>query len=301
MNAGTNEARPNEGGARVSAVVDSHQHFWTLASPWFDWPTPDLEAIHRDFGPADLSPLLAAGGVSNTVIVQAAPHRDETRDLLRMAERAPFVAGVVGWIDLERASHRSDLEQFAGHPKFRGIRPMIQSIPDPAWMLRPGLAQSLAAVERLGLTFDALVKPPHLDALTAFVDRYPNLPVVVDHGAKPEIAKGRDGFEAWAPKMAALAERPQVFCKLSGLLTEAGSRTGWDDLRPFVDHLLAAFGPQRLMWGSDWPVVELAAPYGTWLAYVRRYVARLSPDEQDAILGAVACRFYRLEPTGRSA
>jgi L-fuconolactonase len=101
--------------------------------------------------------------------------------------------------------------------------------------------------------------------------------------------------------MAALAERPQVFCKLSGLLTEAGSRTGWDDLRPFVDHLVAAFGPQRLMWGSDWPVVELAAPYGRWLAHVRRYVARLSPDEQDAILGAVACRFYRLEPTGRSA
>ena len=282
----------------MSAVVDSHQHFWTLDAPWFDWPPPDLAAIHRDFGPADLSPLIEAEGVTNTVLVQAAPNRAETRHLLEIAERTPFVAGVVGWIDLERPSDLADLDRFARNPKFRGIRPMIQSIPDPEWMLRPGLAQSLATVERLGFTFDALVKPPHLAALAAFVDRYPNLPLVVDHGAKPEIAKGKEGFDAWAPAIGAIARRPHVFCKLSGLLTEAGSRTGWENLRPFVEHLLAIFGPGRLMWGSDWPVVELAAPYGTWLGYVRSYISGLSPDEQAAILGGTACRFYRLEPTG---
>jgi len=172
---------------------------------------------------------------------------------------------------------------------------MIQSIPDVNWMLRPGLQPSLTAVERLGLTFDALVKPPHLEALVAFVDRYPNLPVVVDHGAKPEIAKGRDGFDAWADRIAAVAERPQVFCKLSGLLTEAGERTGVDDLRPFVDHLIDVFGPQRLMWGSDWPVVELAAPYSDWLAQARVFVARLSETEQKLILGDVARMFYGLQ------
>jgi L-fuconolactonase len=281
----------------VSAVVDSHQHFWALDTPWFNWPTPDLAAIYKDFGPADLSPLITSAGVSKTVIVQAAPNLPETRALLDIASRTPFVAAVVGWIDLENAADIADLERFAKHPKFRGIRPMIQSIPDPEWMLRPTLAPSLGAVEQLGLTFDALVKPVHLPALTAFVDRYPNLPVVVDHGAKPEIFRGTEGFDAWAPGIAALAQRPQVFCKLSGLLPEAGSRIRWEDLLPFVEHLMTAFGPRRLMWGSDWPVVELAAPYGTWFDYVKRYVSHLSPDEQDLVLGGTACDFYRLETT----
>lgn len=279
----------------VSLVVDSHQHFWMLDAPWFDWPTPDLAPIYRDFGPEDLSPLLQASGVSQTVLVQVAPNTAETRHLLDLAGRTSFAAAVVGWVDLERKSDLVDLELFAAHPKFRGIRPMIQSIPDPEWMLRSSLAPSLAAVERLGLTFDALVKPPHLAALAAFVDRYPNLSVVVDHGAKPAIVKSREGFSAWAPGITALARRPHVFCKLSGLLTEAGTRTGWDDLLPFVDHLIAAFGPHRLMWGSDWPVVELAAPYKTWSDYVGRYISRLSGDEQDRILGGTAREFYRLE------
>lgn len=280
----------------MSVVVDSHQHFWNRAAPWFDWPTPDLAAIYRDFGPENLSPLLQGSGVSQTVLVQVAPNPSETAHLLELSERATFVAAVVGWIDLEQETGLADLERFAGLPKFRGIRPMIQSIPDPEWMLSPSLAPCLATVQRLGLSFDALVKPPHLAALAAFVDCYPNLPVVVDHGAKPEIAKGREGFSAWARSIASVAERPHVFCKLSGLLTEAGSRTAWDDLRPFVEHLLDVFGPHRLMWGSDWPVVELAAPYGTWLDYVKRYISTLSADEQDRILGGTARDFYRLEP-----
>jgi L-fuconolactonase len=277
------------------SIVDSHQHFWSLGTPWFDWPTPDLKPIYRDYAPADLRPHIEAAGVSRTVIVQAAPNREETDFILGLANETDFVAGVVGWIDLEQPAHLADLERFASNPKFRGVRPMIQSIPDVDWMLRPTLQPSLAEVERRGLTFDALVKPPHLDALVAFVDRYPNLPVVVDHGAKPEIFRGQDGFDAWAGKIAAVAERPHVFCKLSGLLTEAGERTRPEDLRPFVDHLIDIFGPQRLMWGSDWPVVELAAPYSDWLSQVRGFIARLSDSEQTLILGDVARRFYRLQ------
>jgi L-fuconolactonase len=276
-------------------IVDSHQHFWSLSTPWFDWPTPDLKPIYRDYAAEDLRPQVEAAGVSQTVIVQAAPRLEETTFILGIADETDFVAGVVGWIDLEQPGHLADLERFADNSKFRGVRPMIQSIPDVNWMLRPGLQPSLTAVERLGLTFDALVKPPHLEALVAFVDRYPNLPVVVDHGAKPEIAKGRGGFDAWADRIAAVAERPQVFCKLSGLLTEAGERTGVDDLRPFVDHLIDVFGPQRLMWGSDWPVVELAAPYSDWLAQARVFVAKLSETEQKLILGDVARMFYGLQ------
>jgi L-fuconolactonase len=276
-------------------IVDSHQHFWSLSAPWFDWPPPDLVPIYRNYAPVDLLPRIEAAGVSKTVLIQVAPQLAETISLLSIAHNTEFVAGVVGWIDLEEPRHLADLENFASDPKFRGVRPMIQSIPDMDWMLRPGLRQSLSVVERLGLTFDALVKPPHLETLTAFVDRYPNLPVVIDHGAKPEIARGRDGFDFWAPRIAVIAKRPQVFCKLSGLLTEAGERTRREEILPFVDHLLDIFGPHRLMWGSDWPVVELVAPYSDWFGQIRAFIARLSEAEQKLILGDVARAFYRLQ------
>jgi L-fuconolactonase len=289
------ESLLRHGGKAALDVVDSHQHFWSLRTPWFDWPTPDLKPIYRDYTPANLLPEIEDAGVSKTVLVQAAPYLAETNFILDIALKTEFVAGVVGWIDLEQPEHLADLERFADHSKFCGIRPMIQSIPDVNWMLRPSLQPSLAVVERLGLTFDALVRPPHLDALVAFIDRYPNLPVVIDHGAKPEIAKGREGFDVWADRIAMVAERPHVICKLSGLLTEAGERTGADDLLPFVDHLIGTFGPQRLMWGSDWPVVELASPYSAWLDQVRAFVARLSESEQKLILGDVARNFYHLQ------
>jgi L-fuconolactonase len=275
-------------------VVDSHQHFWSLRDPWFDWPTPDLAPIYRDIGPADLKPELEAAGVSRSILVQVAPDVAETQHLLDIADAHEFVAGVVGWVDLETHAAIADLERFAARGKFVGIRPMIQAIPDADWMLRPALAPGLAAVQRLGLTFDALVRPQHLQALCAFVDRYPDLPVVIDHGAKPAIAAGREGFAAWADPIAAVAERPQVRCKLSGLLTEAGDRANAEDLAPFIDHLLEIFGPERLMWGSDWPVVELAASYATWIELARGHLAGLSRSEQSAIFGDVASRFYRL-------
>ena len=274
--------------------IDAHQHFWTLGESWFEWPTPDLAAIHRDYAPGDLAPLLERGTIDGTVLVQVAAQKEETVNLLGIAEGTDFVRAVVGWVDLEARGAVADIERFRSHPKFRGVRPMIQAISDVDWMLRPKLEPALKAAQHLGLTFDALVKPQHLAALAVFADRYPNLPIVVDHGAKPEIAHGREGFERWAPLMTALAERPNVCCKVSGLLTEAGGRRGASDLAPFVDHLLDVFGPERLMWGSDWPVVELAVSYEAWLEMARSYFEKLSPDEQDAVFGGVACNFYRL-------
>jgi L-fuconolactonase len=278
----------------VTPVIDAHQHFWFLDRPWFGWPTPDLPQIYRDFGPADLRPYLLAGGVDETILVQVATDIAETAHLLALAECASFVAGVVGWVDLERPDVVDTLEGLAAKGKFIGIRPMIQSLPDAQWMLRPALVPGLAAVRDLGLTFDALVRPHHLPTLCAFVDRYPDLPVVLDHGAKPDIGKGREGYEGWAEGIAALARRPQVFCKLSGLLTEAGARASREDLAPFIDHLLEKFEPHRLRWGSDWPVVETVAPYGTWLGMARAHLARLSDDERGLIFGGVATQFYGL-------
>jgi L-fuconolactonase len=278
-------------------VIDSHQHFWSMADPWFEWPTPDLGAIYKDFGPDQLAPLLGASRVDRTVLVQVAPVIAETHRLLDIADSTGFVAGVVGWVDLESQVSPADLENLSTRRKFVGIRPMIQSISDLDWMLRPQLAPALAAVARLGLTFDALVRLQHLRRLCSFADRYPNLRIVVDHGAKPAIDKSRTGFEAWADSIKSLAERPQVYCKLSGLLTEAGDRGSADDLAPFIDHLLEVFGPERLMWGSDWPVVELAGSYGTWFDLARSHLAFLSKREQDSIFGKVAQEFYRLPAT----
>ena len=226
----------------MAVTVDLHQHFWSLADPFFCWPTPDLGSIYKDFGPNELRPHLEAADVSCTVLVQVAPVTAETDRLLDIASGTDFVGGVVGWIDLEEDECIEDLERLSANGKFVGIRPMLQSIPDPSWMLQPSLSAGLGALEHLGLTFDALVQPRHLDALCAFADRYAGLRIVVDHGAKPAIRDGKTGFDVWAPKIAMLAKRSNVWCKLSGLLTEAGSRKGPRDLSPYLDHLLRVLG-----------------------------------------------------------
>lgn len=276
--------------------IDSHQHFWSLDDPWFCWPTPDLRPIYRNVGPDDLRPLLKAAGIDRTILIQVAPCVAETDRLLDIATATEFVAGVVGWVDLETEGGIADLERMSTRRGFVGVRPMMQSIPDVNWMLRPSLGPALEAVQQLGLTFDALVQPRHLSTLCAFADRYPNLRIVIDHAAKPSIREGRVGFDAWADAIEALATRPHVWCKLSGLLTEARSRASKDGIAPFVDHLLDSFGPERLMWGSDWPVVELAGTYNGWIELTRSCLAQLSIHERELIFGEVAREFYRLSP-----
>jgi len=276
-------------------VIDAHQHFWELARGDYGWLDEADAVLRRDFGPADLAPLLDAAGIRRSVLVQAAPTVAETRYLLEIAARSDFVAGVVGWVDFEDPGAPALLAELAGDPALCGVRPMIQDIADDDWMLGDALAPAFRTLVEQDLALDALVLPRHLSRLLALLERYPELRVVVDHGAKPAI---RDGaFDPWAADIAGIARATSACCKLSGLVTEAAP--GWtvDDLRPWVDHLLSCFGPDRLLWGSDWPVVELAGGYARWRAASEELLAGLSPAERSSVLGGAAERFYRL--TGR--
>ena len=251
-------------------IVDAHQHFWRLDRGDYDWLTPKAGPIYRDFGPENLRPLMDANGVGGTILVQAAPSAAETAFLLDIAGREAFVRGVVGWVAFEGPDAPAQIARLAADAKLVGLRPMIQDIADDDWMLRPDLAPAFAAMVAQDLTFDALVLPRHLDRLAMLSARHPDLRVVIDHGAKPRIAAG--AFDDWARDMERLARETAAFCKLSGLVTEAAADWTPADLAPYVAHLLDAFGPDRLLWGSDWPVATLACDYGTWLATARGLV-----------------------------
>jgi L-fuconolactonase len=272
--------------------IDSHQHFWQLSRGDYSWLTPELGLIHRDFSADDLRPILQRHQIDATIIVQAAPTISETEFMLDIARRTDFVKGVVGWADLEAKDAPEKIDRLSQRDHLVGLRPMIQDIPDPDWMLRPALEPAIAEMERGSLRFDALLKPPHLAPFRKFLRKYPNLPIIVDHGAKPEIRS--EGFAAWAPAMREIARDERVFCKISGLVTEAKSDWQTDDLRSYIDHLVASFGPGRLMWGSDWPVVNLAGGYDRWMEASVACLSALSGDERAAIFGGTAARFYGL-------
>ena len=270
--------------------IDAHHHLWRIGRGDYDWLTPDLAAIHRDFEPADLKPLLDAQGIDGTILVQAAPTVAETEFMLGLAADHDWIRGVVGWVDMEAADAPATVERLARDPKLVGLRPMIQTIPDDEWMLRPALAPAIDAMLATGLRFDALVLPRHLAHLRAFADRYPDLPIVIDHGAKPHIADG--AMEPWAGDMRALAAGTGALCKLSGLVTEAGERWSEADLTPYARLILDAFGPERTMWGSDWPVLDLASDYATWADIAHRLVGPYGEDALARVFGGTAGRFY---------
>lgn len=277
-------------------IIDSHVHFWQLARGDYDWLTgpdsEDLKPIKRDFGAQDLRPLIRAAGVERILLVQAAASVAESAFLLAQADAHPEVAGVVGWVAMEAPEAVASLEKLASHPALKGLRPMIHDIPDVDWMLGGALTSAFEATIRLDLTFDCLVRPAHLTGLLTLLRRHPDLRAVICHGAKPEIAAGN--FTDWSVAMTALARETGAFCKLSGLITEAGAQWSPDALRPYVDHLLAAFGPARLIWGSDWPVLTLTASYMEWWDTVELLLAGLSADDRSQILGGTARRAYRL-------
>ena len=278
--------------ARRPRRIDAHQHFWRLTRGDYGWLTPALAPIHRDFEPADLAPLLGRAGVDGTVLVQAAPTVAETRFLLELAAGAPFVLGVVGWAPLDAPDAADVVTDLAANRRLRGLRPMLHDIPDVDWMLRPALTAGLRALAALDLTFDALVRPRHLPNLHRLLDRHPDLRVVIDHGAKPDIAAGAHG--AWAEDMARLARDTRAWVKLSGLVTEDGPGWSVERLRPYVDHLLHHFGPDRLIFGSDWPVVTLRAGYAEWLAAVEALLGGLERPARDRVLGENAITCYQL-------
>jgi L-fuconolactonase len=275
--------------------VDAHQHFWNPARGDYDWMPKDNPILARAYAPNDLGPLLEAEGISYTVLVQAAATVEETEYMLGLADATDSIAGVVGWIDFEQEAHRRHLERLAAHPKFKGVRPMIQDIEDVDWMLRPSLGWAYEALIDLDLTFDALGFPRHLENFAQLLARYPKLRTVIDHCMKPDIAAGgEDGFQVWAEGMARLANETQAFCKLSGLVTEAQETWSVDDLRPYADHVLGAFGAARVMWGSDWPVCRLRAEYTDWVKAAKDLTASLSDAERAHVFGGTAAAFYRL-------
>jgi L-fuconolactonase len=271
-------------------MIDAHQHFWRVERGDYGWLTPAIGAIYRDFMPDDLSSMLARHGITGTILVQAAPTVAETRFMLDIARDTPFVKGVVGWTEFEAAYAPAAIAELATDPLLVGLRPMVQDITDDDWLLRPALKPALDAMAAHDLVFDALVLPRHLPRLKIFTECYPNLSVVVDHGAKPLI---RDRvMEPWATDIAAIAAFPHVMCKLSGLVTEAAPDWQASDIAPYAAHILKVFEPQRVLFGSDWPVVNLGGGYDRWRETALDFISHLGETDRAAILGGNAQRLY---------
>ena len=270
--------------------IDAHQHFWHIARGDYSWLTPALGAIYRDFNPEDLAPHLAAHGIAATILVQAAPTHAETAFLLDLADKTAFVAGVVGWTEFAAPGADATIARLAADPLLVGLRPMVQDMDDDDWLMRAELAPAFDAMIAHQLVFDALLKPRHLRRLIAVLERYPKLRVVVDHAAKPAIGSGADA--AWRRDVAAVAQFSNVACKLSGLVTEAPSNWTVDDLRPYAEHLVTCFGAERLIWGSDWPVVNLAADYRRWISTAEQLMAGLDASAQSLVFGGNAVGMY---------
>ncbi|MEP6965385.1 MAG: amidohydrolase family protein [Polaromonas sp.] len=272
--------------------IDAHFHCWQLARGDYGWLTASLAPIYRDVAVSDWQQQAAAHGVDGGVLVQAAPTEAETAFLLEQADAHPGVLGVVGWVDWLAADAPARIEALACHARLKGLRPMLQDIADARWILQPALAPALRAMSDCGLVFDALIKPSHLPHIVTLARRYPDLRIVIDHAAKPDIAAGE--WQPWADDMARLASQTTALCKLSGLMTEAGSKPAPGAVQRWAEHVLACFGVTRVLWGSDWPVLELSGSYAQWWAETQLLLAHLSLQERAAIMGENARRLYRL-------
>ncbi|WP_200832568.1 amidohydrolase family protein [Candidatus Halocynthiibacter alkanivorans] len=275
--------------------IDAHQHFWRIARGDYAWMDDSVSRIRKDYLPQDLAALTKPLGIDGTVVVQAAATVEETEFLLSLADATDWILGVVGWVDLERPDVEETLVRLAKNPRFKGIRPMLQDIPDTGWILKPAVLKSLSKVAELGLRLDALVTPRHLENLAKLAATLPDLPIAIDHCAKPEIAAGQDAGDNWRAAMARLAAYPQVHCKLSGLANEYGEGWSAQTLKPVFDHVVSIFGPDRLMWGSDWPVLELSGRYDDWFATAASMARDLDPVARQALFGGTATRFYKLK------
>lgn len=267
-------------------MIDAHQHVWALGRNGCVWPTEAEGPIFRDFALADFRAEAAPHGVTHTVLVQSQEDARDTGWLLELAEAAPDVAAVVGWTDLAASDAAGRIAALADRPKLKGLRPMVQDRA-PDWYDDPALEPGFGAMVEHDLRLDALVRVPHLAALDRLARRMPELPIVIDHAAKPRI--GTDGgFAEWHSAIAPLAERRSVFCKFSGLLTECAGAPA-EAIEPYARSILDLFGPERMMWGSDWPVLELASTYGEWLSLARALVPTAAQEE---VFGRTAARFY---------
>jgi len=281
----------------AALVVDAHHHFWDPATRDYRWLTEDLAAIRRRFGPEDLAPLVGRAGIDRTILVQTISSIDETREFLATASATAFIGGVVGWVDLTDAAVGNTIAELTageGGSLLVGIRHQVHDEPDPAWLLRPGVNRGIAAVGAAGLVYDLLIRPRELPSALATVRAHPDVAFVIDHMAKPPIRVGE--IEPWLSLIRPFGELENVACKVSGLVTEADWGS-WRlaDLQPFVDAAIEVFGPDRLMFGSDWPVCLVAASYDEVLGAARSATVGLSPSERDQLYGETARRVYGLD------
>jgi L-fuconolactonase len=276
-------------------LIDAHQHFWIYNRDEYGWIDDSMAALRRDFLPRDLAPELKNSGFQGSVVVQTRQTLEETRRLLELAGESPSILGVVGWVDLRSSAVREQLEDFAQNPKLVGVRHVVQSEPDDRFLLQPEFLRGVSVLEEFDLAYDILIYTRHLPVAAEFVERFPRQRFVLDHLAKPPVRSGE--IDSWASGIRRLAAFPNVFCKLSGLVTEADWQS-WkpEHMIPYLDVAFETFGADRLMIGSDWPVCLVAASYGRVMDVVRDYLNRHDPATREAVLGGNAQRFWRLTP-----
>jgi len=274
--------------------IDSHHHLWAINDTDYVWMTEAHEVIRRDFLISEMRAAFATGGIDGSVVVQARQMIKETQWLLGLADESPQIRGVVGWVPLMEKSGEPYLERFAPHPKLKGVRHVVHDEPDDDFILRPDFNAGISRLKTYGLIYDILIFGKHLPQTLRFVDQHPQQEFVVDHIAKPQIAKGAFD-QTWADGIRELGKREHVSCKISGMLTEVRD-ADWDldVLQPYFDTVFEAFGPQRVMYGSDWPVCLLREPYHVWAKTAQQLAAALSADEQAAFWGGNATRIYGL-------
>jgi L-fuconolactonase len=281
-------------------IIDSHQHFWQVGHFDYPWMSPDVKVLYRDYLPSTLEPILKESGVAKTVLVQASNSLAETYWLLSLAEHRPFIAGVVGWVDLKDPDMEQELEVLTANPKFKGVRHLVESEAADDWLVQPSVLRGLRVLEKLRVSYDLLVHTRHLKHVETVAQACPNLRLVIDHMAKPPIASGE--IAEWARALKEVSAYPNIWCKLSGLVTEA-NWTSWTiaDLRPYVERALEFFGPKRLMFGSDWPVCLLAASYVQVLETFRSLLAGLAEEDRSRVFGENVWEFYSLNAEGEIA
>ena len=274
--------------------IDSHQHYWKVERGDYHWMTRSISILYRDYLPADLRPSLLRHNIQKTVLVQAAQTVAETDFLLSLAAADDSIAGVVGWLDMEDPGFSAQFERYRKKPKFIGLRPMLQDIPDDQWILRPRVLEALRVVAESDFPFEFLTYPRHLPYVLQALQLVPRLRAIIDHISKPEIRTGK--LEPWGSWITRLAGHPNLYCKLSGMITEADHlRWSPDDLRPYVEHVVESFGFNRVMFGSDWPVCLCAGSYDQVIGTLREILtSRLNEETEKRLFGENAVQFYKL-------
>lgn len=278
--------------------IDTHVHLWEVSRGDYYWMSPDLKPLYRDYTPDDFRTASADTPTHKAVLIQATTTVAETEYLLSIAHKDNDALGVVGWVDFDNQQQAlQDIARFAKDPYFKGVRPMLQEIEDRDYILNPDFDVLFKALMEHGLHYEFLIFPDGLSAAQKIAEKYPNLPMIIDHCAKPQIRNGIDGqhgLKDWQQSMAPFADMSHVYVKISGILTESNDGAGYDDLQPYVSWLLETFDHNRLVWGSDWPVLNMANTYQGWSGMMQKFASTLSPESQQRITQDNAIKFYRL-------